>query len=167
VEEDRGPDPRFGVRAQGPDLVPVEAAVLVGADGRLWEDQAMKLAYSGRDLRQVALMEDRVAGFRAGGVALARLVNDLDSLWNELETTAAWVDDLRSHWWTLEQVYAVAIDRDELDALPAEMQQLVDEAVAAIALLLGKVERDADGDGDADDPPRRPDTDVRTGTTTG
>ncbi len=85
------------------------------------------------DRRQYELMLDRLRAFARGAMSLRKLVEDLRSLADALERPApVWKEDFLSDWWTLEQVYAAAIDRDELDRLPAESQILVDGAVAAL-----------------------------------
>lgn len=93
-----------------------------------------------RDRRQLALMADRLAGFRVGEVSLRHLIEDLNSIWSELEISGDWPDRFRSHWWTLEQVYAVAVDRDQVDQLPADLHVLVGEAVDAMSFLLDEFE---------------------------
>jgi hypothetical protein len=86
------------------------------------------------DRRQYELMLDRLKGFAFGAVGLPKLIEDLRSLADALEKPApAWKEDFLSEWWTLEQVYAVALDRGELDRLPAESQDLLDGAVAALS----------------------------------
>jgi hypothetical protein len=47
-----------------------------------------------------------------------------------------WRDEFRGHWWTLEQVYAVALDRDELAALPGDAVSDIEEAVSGLEELL-------------------------------
>jgi hypothetical protein len=49
-----------------------------------------------------------------------------------------WRTELRGHWWTLEQVYAVAIDRQELDDLPVDAVADIEEAVDGLEALLGE-----------------------------
>lgn len=66
----------------------------------------------GRELRQLDLMAARLEAYRHDRLSLGPLINDLDALWNELTMAqGAWREELRGHWWTLEQVYAVALDR--------------------------------------------------------
>lgn len=60
-------------------------------------------------LRQSAIQV--LHDYRASRVSLGGLIDTLDSIWNELESST-WRDDMRGHWWTLEQIYSVARDRD-------------------------------------------------------
>jgi hypothetical protein len=78
-------------------------------------------------------MLDRLEAFPRGAISLRKLIEDLRSLVEALELPSpAWKDEFIGEWWTLEQVYAVAIDRNELDHLPTESQELVDTAVASL-----------------------------------
>jgi hypothetical protein len=77
----------------------------------------------------------KLADYRNGQTSLAQLVNDLDAIWNDLPLSE-WRDEFRGHWWTLEQVYAVGIDRGELAELPVDAQSDINEAVAGIESLL-------------------------------
>ena len=104
------------------------------------------------DRRQYDLMLDRLRAFTRGAVSLRKLIEDLRSLAEALEDPPlGWKEDFLSDWWTLEQVYAVAVDRDELDNLSAESQVLIDGAVAALKRVVvealkpgsGGPERDA------------------------
>lgn len=86
-----------------------------------------------RDLRQYEFMLDRLEAFTRSAISLRKLIEDLRSLVEALELPSpAWKEDFVSEWWTLEQVYAVAIDRNELDHLPAESKELIDRAVASL-----------------------------------
>ena len=90
-------------------------------------------AASRYNLRQYELMLDRLEAHRRGAISLRRLIQDLRSLVEALELpSSAWKDEFVGEWWTLEQVYAVAIDRNELDHLPTESQELVDTAIASL-----------------------------------
>lgn len=76
-----------------------------------------------------------LTGYRSGAVSLRRLVDDLDAVWNRLLSTR-WSEEFRGHWWTLEQIYAVALDRGELEALPADAKADIEEAVGGLERLL-------------------------------
>lgn len=94
-------------------------------------------AASQYDLRQYELMLDRLDSFRRGAISLRKLVEDLRSLVEALERPSpAWKEEFVGEWWTLEQVYAVAIDRNELDHLPTESQELVNMAVASLRKMV-------------------------------
>jgi hypothetical protein len=81
----------------------------------------------------------KLEDYRDGQTSLAQLVNDLDAVWSDL-SPSEWRDEFRGHWWTLEQVYAVGIDREELAELPADARSDIDEAVAGIESLLRRGE---------------------------
>jgi hypothetical protein len=87
------------------------------------------------ELRLRDLARRALADYNAGRTSLRGLVDDLDAIWSNLEPSV-WRDEFRGHWWTLEQVYAVALDRRELDALPEDAAAEVEEAIAALEKLL-------------------------------
>lgn len=88
-------------------------------------------------------LRDSIAGsvamFRSGEIALGELVDRLDSAWNDV-TPSEWRDDFRGHWWTLEQVYAVAVDRGELHSLQPDAESDIAEAIEGIESLLDVAE---------------------------
>ena len=73
--------------------------------------------------------------FRAGSTSLRDLITRLEDVWDSLPESD-WKIEFRGYWWTLEQVYAVAIDRQELDALPADAVVDVEEAVSGLEALV-------------------------------
>ncbi|MGW4799221.1 hypothetical protein ACWEPC_43070 [Nonomuraea sp. NPDC004297] len=82
------------------------------------------------------LAQQVIADYRAGRVSLKRLVNDLDTVWSNLQPSP-WRGEFREHWWTLEQVYAVALDRGEFpDNLPADALGDIEEALRNLEDLL-------------------------------
>ncbi|WP_117212991.1 hypothetical protein [Allorhizocola rhizosphaerae] len=87
------------------------------------------------DQRLQRLARASLAGYKSSTVSLRRLIDDLDAVWNNLPSTD-WSEEVRGHWWTLEQVYAVALDRGELEALPADAKADIEEAVRALEALL-------------------------------
>jgi|ERR1700720_639227 len=91
-----------------------------------------------RDSRQYQLMLDRLSAFERKAIGLPDLVEDLRSLIDALSSTNRWAQELLSDWWTLEQVYAVAIDRDQLQSLPQDSEDLVKEAITALRDLLAR-----------------------------
>lgn len=88
-----------------------------------------------RELRLRELARRVIADYRAGVVTLRRLVNDLDSIWTNLEPSN-WKEEFRGHWWTLEQVYSVALDRNQLNELPADAIEDIEEALNNLDALL-------------------------------
>ena len=87
------------------------------------------------DQRLPLLATTSLAGYRSGAVSLRQLIDDLDAVWNGLLSTQL-SEEFRGHWWTLEQVYAVALDRGELEALPADAKADIEEAVGGLERLL-------------------------------
>jgi hypothetical protein len=81
------------------------------------------------------LIAQKMASFRAGEASLRELVDYLNSVWNDIPPSE-WRDVFRGHWWTLEQVYAVAVDRDELYALPSDAASDIRDALEGIESLL-------------------------------
>jgi len=74
--------------------------------------------------------------YRAGNLSLRRLIDALDSVWNSLETSG-WRDEFRGHWWTLEQIYSVALDRGDLANLSRDEMQEIEEALNELEVLIG------------------------------
>ncbi len=92
---------------------------------------------SARDQHQLELIRARLVGWRSGELALGRLIADLDALWVELGgLSEGWRSAFRIQWGTLEQVYAAALDRESVDALPADLEVLVEEAVDQLGFLV-------------------------------
>jgi hypothetical protein len=87
-----------------------------------------------RELRLRELARAELTNYRAGKIPLGRLVDNLDTLWSQLEPST-WHDAFREHWWTLEQIYAVGLDRQELDALPDDVVTDIETAVTALEAL--------------------------------
>ncbi|MFD7118998.1 hypothetical protein ACFWAA_18455 [Streptomyces sp. NPDC059922] len=73
--------------------------------------------------------------YRAGGIALRILIDDLDSVSSDLEGSPLG-EDLRSHWWVLEEIYAVALDRGDLQELPRDDGLAIEETLDALERLL-------------------------------
>jgi hypothetical protein len=81
------------------------------------------------------LSTETLAGYKAGRVPLRALIDDLDIVWNGLPSSS-WSDEFRGHWWTLEQIYAAALDRGELSSLSSDSLEAIDEATTAIEALV-------------------------------
>jgi hypothetical protein len=91
------------------------------------------------DLRQYELMRDRLEAYEAGVISLHKLIEDLRGLLEALENASpTWRDDFRSNWWTLEQIYAAAIDRKQLEQLTAESHPLITETLHSLHELVSK-----------------------------
>jgi hypothetical protein len=88
------------------------------------------------DRRQYDLMEEHLRHFEEGVTDLGALIAGLDTLLECLEAAdKAWKAQFRSEWWTLEQVYALALDRGQTQ-LPPESRALINEAVKNMRRLL-------------------------------
>lgn len=88
------------------------------------------------DNKQYQLMKDHITEFEEGKLGLDQLINALYGLLKSLQTTEEeWIDKFQSEWWTLEQVYAVALDRKET-TLNSDSQNLVYETLENMKTLL-------------------------------
>lgn len=95
-----------------------------------------------RERRQLDLMSDRLARFRAGELSIGPLINDLEALRYELHRVDdRWIDRFIEAWGDLEIPYAVALDR--LEPIPtitdgivaagvSELERLISEARASL-----------------------------------
>jgi hypothetical protein len=90
-----------------------------------------------RELRQLRLMADRVAGFERGELYIAKVISDLEGLLWQLETTPQeWRDRFREQWGELEIAYAVALD--QLTPVPDVRTPSITEAVRQMKLLVAE-----------------------------
>jgi hypothetical protein len=93
------------------------------------------------DRKQHQLIESYIKEFENGKLKIDRLISVLDGLIESLQiTNEDWKDRFRSEWWTLEQVYSVAIDRKETSFSP-ESQNLINESIANMKLLLQEIKQ--------------------------
>ncbi len=93
-----------------------------------------------QDQQQYRLIKEYLQEFENGQLKLGRLINLLEGLIGSLqEVDKEWKDTFQSEWWTLEQVYAVARDRQEAK-LSLESQNLVIEAIENMKHLLKEIE---------------------------
>lgn len=89
-----------------------------------------------RERRQLTLASEVLKGYRDQGPKLDAVIADLDALWSEFRLQSdEWLNVYRGHWWSLEQVYAVVLDR-ELDRIPEDHRVLVDEAIDQLGFLV-------------------------------
>ena len=95
-----------------------------------------------REERQLALMRDRIASFRAGTSSIGPTIADLEGLVNALTITPeSWRDQFVEEWSVLEIAYAVALHRGT--PLPtASSDYQVREALDALDGLLDEREPD-------------------------
>src|SRR5436309_3455032 len=88
------------------------------------------------DQRQYELMSVAIQQYEDGTINLPSLVSGLEALLASLEAAdRGWVERFRSEWWTLEQVYAVALDRGQTE-LSAEEEAEIGTAIANMRRLL-------------------------------
>lgn len=84
-------------------------------------------------------LRDRAAqalsAYQAGGTSLRRLIDTLDAIWSGFEPSE-WRDEFREHWWTLEQIYAVALDRGDLADLSSDDTREIGDAVNELEILV-------------------------------
>ncbi len=86
--------------------------------------------------RQLENMLNQLAAYEARRVDLAGLISSLESLLNALENMPkSWVDQVRRQWGVLEEVYSVAIVREQPVESP-ENRVLVDQAIIKIRELI-------------------------------
>jgi hypothetical protein len=91
------------------------------------------------DLRQYKLMQQCIEGFEIGNLNLRVLIDSLRNLLNVLqEARKEWKTSFKSEWWVLEEVYAVASDREQT-YLSQEEQTWVYEAIDRMKQLLENV----------------------------
>lgn len=90
------------------------------------------------DLRQYELMRKTLSSFDKGETDLPDLIATLDALLAALEDAPEdWRKAFQAEWWTLEQVYAVALDRGQ-DAMAGENGSMVQGAVARLKDLVAE-----------------------------
>jgi len=81
-------------------------------------------------------MLNQIARYDAGRIDLAGLISSLESLLSALQSMPeSWVNQLRRQWSVLEEVYSVAVVREQ----PVEStgnRRLVDQAITKIRELL-------------------------------
>jgi hypothetical protein len=87
-----------------------------------------------RELRQLRLMADRLAGFERGDLCIAKVISDLRGLLWQLESTPQeWRERFEEQWGELEIAYAVALDRQA--PIPDVSAPDIREAVRQMKLL--------------------------------
>src|SRR5947209_1035695 len=97
------------------------------------------------DQRQYGLMSLALQQYEEGTINLPSLVAGLEALLTSLESAdREWIEGFRSEWWTLEQVYAVAIDHGQTE-FSAEEEFEIATAIANMRhLLADRVALEAD-----------------------
>lgn len=84
------------------------------------------------DARQYRMMQDQISSYQESRLGLHTLISNLEAIMGCLkEPDEAWLADFHQQWSILEQVYAVAADRQQ------SLQQ--PEFVSSIALALERM----------------------------
>jgi hypothetical protein len=97
------------------------------------------------DFRQLSLMEEQLSQFESNKIKLPHLISGLKSLRDCLRTIDEdWKKKFTGEWWTLEQVYAVAIDRKKTN-LSSEDLTLVKEAIGNLRILVASAKDRSQG----------------------
>ncbi|MFD5888714.1 hypothetical protein ACFWHQ_22370 [Streptomyces sp. NPDC060334] len=100
---------------------------------------------TGREARQRELIEQALAAYGRGASTLRGLVEDLQALALELRMVPQeWLAGFQAEVNELEVLYAVALDRGVLDALPADYRADADETVHRLEVLLQTLPPPAD-----------------------
>jgi hypothetical protein len=95
------------------------------------------------DKNQYQLIKKYIEEFEEGKLRLDELIKNLEEIIESLKTTEQaeqeWKDLFNNEWWTLEQVYAVALYREE-KILDTESHNSVYEAIDNMKSLLEQIE---------------------------
>ena len=91
------------------------------------------------DRRQLESMLAQFQAYQLGKIDLPWLISSLESLLGCLESLPeAWREEFRDHWGVLEEVYSVAIVREQpVESL--ENKKLIDSSIGSMRSLLRAV----------------------------
>jgi chorismate mutase len=90
------------------------------------------------DLRQIDLIDEQLSQFDDRRIDLSHIIAGLKSLQGCLRTSDQnWKKSFTGEWWTLEQVYAAALDRKKT-AFSDEDLALIKEATANLQMLVNQ-----------------------------
>lgn len=93
------------------------------------------------DQRQLNLMDEQLSQFESGKIDLQHVISGLKSLQNSLRTIDQhWKEKFTADWWTLEQVYAVSLDRKKTTLSPKD-STLVKQAISNLKNLLASLKK--------------------------
>jgi hypothetical protein len=91
------------------------------------------------DKRLLDLMRKQILLFRQGSLSLQILINNIGSLIDTIEAIdMSWKDNCRNFLWDLEQVYAVALDREKKE-LDEEDINIVTISLKEIEILINQI----------------------------
>ena len=89
-----------------------------------------------REIRQVTLGRQIIDSYDGSLRSLGSVVNGMRSILDEFELASPeWIETYRGHWWTLEQVYAVALDEGAPN-VPLDAVSAIDESLSSIGFML-------------------------------
>ena len=93
------------------------------------------------DQRQYARMLSLLHDCEQERLPLAEVISGLDSLLSVLEDTPeSWRERFKSEWWSLEQIYAANLDRNEgILKLAAGDRSSIAEALCSLRALVDEV----------------------------
>lgn len=101
------------------------------------------------DRRQLGLMSDQIAAYRAGTIDLNALILSLEALLGAVSSVPeAWVDAFLAQWGELEQTYSVAVVRGEPVDGPSIRQELASDLGELERLISAALEADGSSDDD-------------------
>ena len=94
------------------------------------------------DRRQLVLMRSQLESYRQGQLDLGTLIQRLEGLLNVLQAVEpSWKETFHEEWFTLEQVFAVSLDRPGENVID-DSKAILQEAVAKLSeLVRGQLER--------------------------
>ena len=84
--------------------------------------------------RQWWLIRDQLDSYEKGEVQLESLIGGLNALSAVLSETDR-SKELREHWWTLEQLLAVGMDRSDIAGVLSDNKPALDDALTQIRRL--------------------------------
>lgn len=91
------------------------------------------------DQRQYRLIKRSIEGFEAGNLNLRVLIDSLRSLVNILkEPEDEWKNLFNQEWWTLEEIYSIASDKEQTHLSANESNEVCD-AIDNMKKLISRV----------------------------
>ena len=89
--------------------------------------------------KQYKLIAKYLEKFEKQELKINMFINVIDALLETLEQPdEEWKETFRSEWWTLEEIYAVTLDRGEIPLAPEEYRGFINETIKNMKSLLQK-----------------------------
>lgn len=99
------------------------------------------------DQRQYALMTNALVQYEKGEINLPSLISGLEALLAALTASDEdWNDSFRSEWWILENIYAVAMERNQQELSPQDEGEIAKAILAMKKLVDARVSPQEDGE---------------------